>query len=111
MNRIQQIIIYDRVLIDGWIRSLEGKIGLIGNVINETVAMFYPIVAKSMERNEFDLGNVLFGKVNPIKKDKCLNLWKARMMGDLSTSSLSSTWNATDALFYSYFCLVFSVIN
>ncbi len=33
----------------------------------------------------YDLGDMLFGKVNEIKKNECFNLWKARLMGDPSS--------------------------
>ncbi len=35
--------------------------------------------------NKYDLGDMLFGKVNEIKKNECFNLWKARLMGDPSS--------------------------
>ncbi len=76
--------IFDRVLIEAVIRTAAIELGtviVIPECVTDIVARFYPIVTSNMERNVYDLGDMLFGKVNEIKKNECLNLWKARLKG------------------------------
>ncbi len=77
--------VFDQTAIDGYIRIAETNMNTcIPNEINKIVTELYPIVSKenSTLQSEYDLGNVLFGEVDAKAKEKCLFLWKSRLMGD-----------------------------